>query len=110
MYGFLMIEVSLTDARARLPELLTRAAEGEEVHILRHGVSVGVLVGHDRWVKTQAHDVLLHARELRRQRESARGKPWPPPEGLSGDPAEYDDSLRQLAEDRDADRREQWGE
>lgn len=74
-----MIEVSLTEARARLPELLTRAAEGEEVRILRHGNPAGVLVGHAQWVKTKQHDVLIQARELRRQREAARGRPWPPP-------------------------------
>lgn len=72
-----MIEVSLTDARARLPELLTRAAEGEEIHILRHGRSEAVLIGHDRWVKTRQHDIVIEAREIRRQIEAARGKPLP---------------------------------
>lgn len=105
-----MIEVSLTDARARLPELLTKAAEGEEVHIMRHGKWLGVLIGHDRWMKTQTHDVLLQARELRRQREAAKRKPWPPPGGPTGDPAVYDDLLRKLEEDREADRREQFGD
>lgn len=102
-----MISVSLTEARARLPELLTRAAEGEEIHILRHGQSVGVLIGHTRWVKTQQHDVLIQARELRRMRDAARGKPWG---GPRGDPAVYDRILRELDEDREEIGRRQWGE
>ncbi len=107
MYNLGMISVSLTEARARLPELLTKAAEGEEIHILRHGTPVGVLIGHARWVKTQQHDVLIQARELRRMRDAARGKPW---EGPRGDPAVYDAILRELEADREADRREIWGE
>jgi prevent-host-death family protein len=74
-----MISVSLTDARARLPELLTRASEGEDVHILRHGRAVAVLIGHDRWMKTARHEVLDQARDIRRRIEEARGKPYPPP-------------------------------
>lgn len=107
MYNSGVISVSLTEARARLPELLTKAAEGEEIHILRHGTAVGVLIGHARWVKTQQHDVLIQARELRRMREAARGKPWG---GPRGDPAVYDRMLRELDEEREADRRELWGE
>lgn len=105
-----MISVSLTEARARLPELLTRAAEGEEIHILRHGASVGVLIGHARWVKTQQHDVLIQAREIRRKIEAARGKPWPPPGWVGVDPDIVDEHLRELREHRDLDWQEQFGE
>lgn len=105
-----MIEVSLTEARARLPELLTLAAEGEEIHILRHGRSVGVLIGHARWVKTQQHDVLIQARELRRQRDAARGKPWPPPDFVGIDPEHADRWLAELAEEGEELRWRQWGE
>lgn len=73
-----MIEVSLTDARARLPELLTKAAEGEEVHIMRHGRRVGVLVGHDRWMKISRLDRLEEARALRRTLNEARERPLTP--------------------------------
>jgi prevent-host-death family protein len=104
-----MISVSLTEARARLPELLTKAAEGEEIHILRHGTPIGVLIGHARWVKTQQHDVIIQARELRRRRDAARGT-WNPSDPPKGDPAVYDRILRELEADREADRREMWGE
>ncbi|MEO8528006.1 MAG: type II toxin-antitoxin system prevent-host-death family antitoxin [Pseudolysinimonas sp.] len=99
-----MISVSLTEARARLPELLTRAADGEEIHILRHGKSVAVLVGHARWVKTQQHDVLIQARELRRKIDAARGKPWPPPDFVGIDPANAERYIREIREDRDYDK------
>lgn len=99
-----MITVTVTEARARLPELLTRAAEGEEIHILRHGRSVGVLIGHARWVKTQQHDVLIQARELRKRIEAARGKPWPPPDYEPTIDAETAERwVRELREERDDD-------
>ena len=104
----MMISVSLTEARARLPELLTSAAAGEEIHILRHGRSVAVLVAHDQWVKTKQHDVLIQARELRQKIEAARGKPWPPEP--RGDPANYDRYLRELREEGEEEWREQFGE
>lgn len=72
-----MIEVSLTEARTRLPELLTRAAEGEDIYITRHGRPAGVLVAHDRWVKTRRHDILLMGREIGRRIEEARDRPLP---------------------------------
>jgi prevent-host-death family protein len=104
MYNSGMIEVSLTEARARLPELLTSAAAGEEIHILRHGRPVGVLLGHDRWVKTQQHDVLIQARELRRRRHEARGKPWPPSDFVPIIDSETAERwVRELREERDYD-------
>ena len=99
-----MISVSLTEARARLPELLTRAADGEEIHILRHGQSVGVLVGHARWVKTQQHDVLIHAREIRKMIEAARGKPWPPPDFVPSATWDADEHITEIRRDRDYDK------
>jgi len=72
-----MLELSLTDARARLPELLDRVAAGEVVHITRHGQRTATLVGHDAWMKTRTHDVLLQAQQLGRDLEAARGRPWP---------------------------------
>ncbi len=98
-----MISVSLTEARARLPELLTRAADGEEVHILRHGTSVGVLIGHARWVKTQQHDVLIQARQLRKRIEAARGKPWPPPDYVPSTDWDAEAHIAEIREGRDRD-------
>ena len=73
-----MAEYSLTDARARLPELLDRVTAGETIHITRHGKRAGVLIGNDVWMKTRRHDVLVQADELGRRLEEARGKPFVP--------------------------------
>jgi prevent-host-death family protein len=72
------MELSLTEARARLPELLDRVAAGETVHITRHGRRSAVLVGDDVWMKTRRHDVLVQADELGRRLREARGKPLLP--------------------------------
>jgi prevent-host-death family protein len=67
-----MHSLSLTGARARLPQLLDRVAAGESITITRHGADVAVLVGHDEWRKTKTHDVIVQARESRREIEAAR--------------------------------------
>ena len=65
-----MLTLSLSEARARLPEILDRVAAGEEVHITRHGAPIAAVVGHDRWMKTKRQDLLAGARELRRMLET----------------------------------------
>jgi prevent-host-death family protein len=95
-----MVEFSLSEARARLPELLDRVASGEEVHISRHGRAVAVLIDNDRWLKTKTHDVLLQARELRRQLDGARDLPIPAPVTAGHDDADaHIDWLRGRDED-----------
>lgn len=42
-----MSTISVTEARAALPELLDRVLAGEEITITRHGREVAVLVGAD---------------------------------------------------------------
>jgi prevent-host-death family protein len=90
-----MESLSLTDARAQLPQLLDRVAAGESFTITRHGAAVAVLAGHDEWMKTKTHDVILQARELGRRLDEARGKPidW---SGPPGDPAETDALIEEL--------------
>jgi prevent-host-death family protein len=87
--------LSLTDARAQLPQLLDRVAAGESFTITRHGSSVAVLVAHDQWMKTKTHDVILQARELGRRLDEARGRPidW---SGPAADPAETDLLIEEL--------------
>jgi prevent-host-death family protein len=90
-----MESLSLSDARAKLPQLLDRVAAGESFTITRHGAEVAALVGHDEWMKTKTHDVIVQARELRRRIEAARGKPidW---SGPAADPAETDAIIEEL--------------
>ncbi len=70
-----MLTLSLSEARARLPELLDRVAAGDEVHITRHGAEAAVLVSHDRWMKTKRQDLLAEAREIRRRFEAVEDTP-----------------------------------
>lgn len=93
-----MAEYSLTEARAALPQLLNRAAEGEVITITRHGAAAVVLVSHDRWVKTRTHDVLVEARKLREQLNAARF------EDFKGNPAwDADAHIAEIRRDRDRD-------
>lgn len=72
-----MTTYSLSEARANLAELLSRAENGEDVTITRHGRPVAAVVGHDHWMKQKRLDVLERARELRADLEAARDKPLP---------------------------------
>jgi antitoxin (DNA-binding transcriptional repressor) of toxin-antitoxin stability system len=42
-----MAVLTISEARAALPEVVTRAAEGEEITITRHGAAVAVMVRPD---------------------------------------------------------------
>lgn len=48
MYNLLMDTVSVSQARAALPEIIARVAAGEDVTLTRHGVAVAVVVRPDR--------------------------------------------------------------
>ena len=93
------MELSLSEARARLPELLDRVEAGETVHITRHGKPSATLVGHDTWMKTRTHDVLLRAQQLRRDLEAARGKPLI----VLDRPAYAEELVAEIRADRDDD-------
>lgn len=72
-----MAEYSLSEARAQLPLLLTKAAAGEPVTITRHGRPEAVIVGHSEWVRSQARSrVMEQARILSEMREEAKKKSW----------------------------------
>lgn len=69
------LTLTLTEARARLPEILNRVAAGEDIHITRHGAPVATVVGHDRWTTATRREPLARARELRRALESVERRP-----------------------------------
>jgi antitoxin (DNA-binding transcriptional repressor) of toxin-antitoxin stability system len=65
-----MVTLTASEARARLPELLTRVEQGEEVTITRHGRAAAVLVRPDvLWTRSRTaieaagrvHDLLTAA-------------------------------------------------
>lgn len=67
-----MVTMTVSEARAALPELLTRVEDGEEVMITRHGHAVAVVVRPDALRRRRAtatsasaervHDLLVGAR------------------------------------------------
>ena len=60
-----MSNVSVSQARATLPELLDRVAAGEEVTITRHGVAVPVVMRPDSVRVRRADRALADAEHLR---------------------------------------------
>ena len=60
-----MTSLSVSRARATLPELLDRVEAGEEVTITRHGRDVAVLVRPDALVARRAERALADADRLR---------------------------------------------
>ena len=80
-----MADDSLTEARAALPQLLNRAAEGEEITIGSHGAPAVRLASQHRWMRTKTHDVLFEAREPRGLRKAAWFEDFVPADGGDAD-------------------------
>jgi prevent-host-death family protein len=64
--------ITASDARATLPDLLDRVANGEEVTITRHGQPTAVLVRPDALRSRRAAELVKKADELHDLLESAR--------------------------------------
>ena len=66
-----MAVMTVSEARAALPEVLNRVAEGEEVTITRHGRAVAVIVRPDIvWSRSRAEVVLNEAAQMHALLES----------------------------------------
>jgi antitoxin (DNA-binding transcriptional repressor) of toxin-antitoxin stability system len=60
-----MAVMTVSEARAALPDVLNRVAEGEEVTITRHGRAVAVIVRPDIvWSRSRAEVVLNEAAQM----------------------------------------------
>lgn len=57
--------ISVTEARAALPEILERVLAGEEVTITRHGKAVAIVVRPDALKVRRADEALAAAQRLR---------------------------------------------
>ncbi len=83
-----MAVMTVSEARAALPEVLNRVEAGEEVTITRHGRAVAVVVRPDiMWSRTRASEVIARAEQLERTIEAA-GKREMSAGGLSVEYAE----------------------
>ena len=67
-----MSTITVTEARAALPELLDRVAAGEEVTITRHGLPVAVVVRPDALRVRRAREALESAAWVRDALAGAR--------------------------------------
>jgi antitoxin (DNA-binding transcriptional repressor) of toxin-antitoxin stability system len=65
MYIFRMGTMTISEARAALPEVIDRVADGEEMTITRHGRAVAVVVRPDiLWSRGRAEEVIIQADSL----------------------------------------------
>jgi antitoxin (DNA-binding transcriptional repressor) of toxin-antitoxin stability system len=66
MYNSRMAVLTVSEARAALPEVLNRVAEGEEITITRHGRAVAVIVRPDIiWSRSRAGEAMSESDRLR---------------------------------------------
>lgn len=78
-----MATMTSSEARAALPEVLTRVASGEEVTITRHGRAVAVVVRPDTLRSRRADGVLEEARQVDDMLARGRGSRLTESDGLS---------------------------
>ncbi len=83
-----MTTISVSNARATLPELLDLVLAGEEVTITRHGRPVAVLVRPDLLAVRRAGRALGQAERLREIIESAHSMPLADAPSISTDRAD----------------------
>lgn len=84
-----MAIMTLSEARASLPEVLNRVADGEEITITRHGKPAAVVVRPDvLWSRTRAELVLEQAHRLDQLLAAAGAQELPERDGLTEQRAE----------------------
>ena len=87
-YDLAMATMNASEARAALPELLTRVEGGEEVTITRHGRPVAVLVRPDVLRSRRAEVTLAAADRIRELMAGAAAAPLLEGPGLTAERAE----------------------
>jgi prevent-host-death family protein len=93
-----MLTMTVSQARASLPEVLARVNDGEEVTITRHGRPIAVLVRPDALRSRRAEAVLAEAEKVHDMLEEARRSPRPGRPGLT--PERADELVRSVRADR----------
>jgi antitoxin (DNA-binding transcriptional repressor) of toxin-antitoxin stability system len=90
--------ISASEARATLPDLLSRVAGGEEVTITRHGQPVAVMIRPDALHGRRARAALDGAEAIHQLLAAAAG----PPEGAGLTEARAEELIAQIRAGRDA--------
>jgi antitoxin (DNA-binding transcriptional repressor) of toxin-antitoxin stability system len=89
-----MARLSVSEARAILPEVLDRVERGEEITITRHGRPAAVLLRPDAVRTRRGEAVIERAREVAALVSAGRERPLPAPV-VSGDHArEWAEAVR----------------
>jgi prevent-host-death family protein len=70
---------TVSEARAKLPELLDLVEKGEDVTITRHGKAAAIFVNVERWHRRRDLDIFREADRLAKSLEAARSQPMPDP-------------------------------
>jgi antitoxin (DNA-binding transcriptional repressor) of toxin-antitoxin stability system len=91
--------MTVSEARAALPEILNRVAEGEEITITRHGRAVAVIIRPDiMWSRSRAESLFAEADKLEDLLRAAAESPLPA-RGLTEEYAE--ELIAAIRADRD---------
>jgi prevent-host-death family protein len=89
-----MTQLSVSEARAILPEVLDRVERGEEITITRHGRPAAVLLRPDVVRARRAEKTIERAREVAAMVSVARNRPLPEPVVSAERAQEWVDTVR----------------
>ena len=95
-----MDSLTVSEARARLPELLDRIERGEEITITRHGRPAAVLLRPDTVRIRRGESTIDQARWIGKMIEEARHRPLGP---ARMDPAYAEELIKEIRAGRDGD-------
>lgn len=99
MYTGVMVTLTVSQARALLPELLSRVEDGEEVTITRHGRPVAVLVRPDV-MRSRANVIIEDAGRVHELIAAAARSELPGDAGLT--PARAEELISAIRSGRDS--------
>ena len=97
--------MSVSEARAALPRVLDRVADGDQVTITRHGKPAAVVVRPDRVPPSRTADMEARAAKIKAEMEQARSMPidwslWDKPSSLT--PEQVEEWVAEIRADRDS--------
>jgi len=94
-----MTTVTITEARAKLPQLVDEVQAGGEVVLTRHGLPVAVLMRPEAAVRSRHPELAAQVDELHRRLVEARSRPFDP---TACSPQWADEMVAAIRADRDA--------
>ena len=83
-----MVTLTISEARATLPDVVTKVECGQTVAITRHGRIVAVVINPDMWHTRRAHAALATADRIHDLLTTAAAEPIPDHVGLTPQRAE----------------------